>query len=520
MLFYKLAMNKNCTLNLTIYIFFLFSIRTSSSVAQLKVEEVIQKIITNNPDLQANSKKINQATGILLQAKGSFNTTYSANFNKALAKTDYTYESPTLSTPIDSWNYSVGVSRKLPWGMVISPSVGVKNYGYVESYPGKGDVLTNHGVASLRVVQPLLLGLGKKYNMANIRNAQLAISATEHEYIYQASEIILQSLETYIQYIGAYQNLLIQIQTEASLNKAIVDVNRLIKLDALPASEVIILEAQLSNQRAMHKLAENKMESVKNQLGALMGLKEEEIYSMPLPDTVFPVTFSNSTINEDFIKNWLDKSFVNRHDYMALEKNIQSAELDCFVSKKSVKPRLDLTLTTGYTGLSQALNSEQYYQSLTQNIPGVNYMVGLSFVFLGKNDYAKGKEIETLSTLDILEEQKKKLILNIHNQIKQTGNNYKNNAQVVGFLSESEKNYKKAYQNEIRKFQAGTSTSFIVVQVQNDYLLSKNQLVSLLTDLNISVLEFRHNTGTLIEAQSDNTFNINPTKIFTLPLAK
>ena len=225
-------------------------------------------------------------------------------------------------------------------------------------------------------------------------------------------------------------------------------------------------------------------------------------------------------VNEDFIKNWLDKSFVNRHDYMALEKNIQSAELDCFVSKKSVKPRLDLTLTTGYTGLSQALNSEQYYQSLTQNIPGVNYMVGLSFVFLGKNDYAKGKEIETLSTLDILEEQKKKLILNIHNQIKQTGNNYKNNAQVVGFLSESEKNYKKAYQNEIRKFQAGTSTSFIVVQVQNDYLLSKNQLVSLLTDLNISVLEFRHNTGTLIEAQSDNTFNIDPTKIFTLPLAK
>ena len=91
---------------------------------------------------------------------------------------------------------------------------------------------------------------------------------------------------------------------------------------------------------------------------------------------------------------------------------------------------------------------------------------------------------------------------------------------VVGFLTESVKNYKKAYQNEVLKFQAGTTTSFALVQVQNNYLLAKNQLISVLTDLNSAIIEFRHQTGTLIEAQSNNTFNLDLSQMFTIPVVK
>jgi outer membrane protein TolC len=488
--------------------------------AQLKVSEVIEKTLASNPELQAIRKKIDQAQGIRIQAGSPFNTSYLASVNKYLTNSDYTYYSPTTSSQTESYNYSVGVSRKLPWGMVVSPSVGVNSYGYPESYPQSNNAFINHGAANLKIVQPLLLGLGKKYNMAGMHSAQFNVSAAEHQYIYQASGILLKTLITYVQYIGAYQNLLIQTQTEATLTKSITDVNRLIALDALPASEVVLLQGQLYNQKAMQKLAENKLQSIKNQLGAYMGVTEQEMTGMLMPDTLFPVTLANVVNDASFVQNWLDKSIANRHDYMALEKNIQSAELDVFVSKKAIKPRLDLNINAGYTGTALATNYDQYYRPLAQNIPGMNYSVGLSFVFAGKNDLIKGRQMEYLSTLEILEDQKKMLALNIKNQVKQTGNDYQYNAQVVAFLSESEKNYKKAYQNEVRKFQAGSSTSFNVVQLQNDYLLAKNQLVSLMTDLNIAILEFRHQTGTLIEPQLNNTFNIDPIQIFTLPVAK
>ena len=90
----------------------------------------------------------------------------------------------------------------------------------------------------------------------------------------------------------------------------------------------------------------------------------------------------------------------------------------------------------------------------------------------------------------------------------------------MSYLTESVKSYKRAYQNEVLKFQAGTTTSFALVQVQNNYLLAKNQLIDVLMDLNIAVIEFRHQTGTLIEPQGNNTFNFDTLQIFTLPVVK
>ena len=187
---------------------------------------------------------------------------------------------------------------------------------------------------------------------------------------------------------------------------------------------------------------------------------------------------------------------------------------------KNIKPKLDLNLSAGYSGIAQATAFNQYYLPLTQNIPGLNYSIGLSFVFAGKNDLARGQRINSNATLDILKDQRRALVLSVRNQIKLSANNYLNYAQVVSYLTESVKSYKKAYQNEVLKFQAGTTTSFALVQVQNNYLMAKNQLINVLTDLNIAVIELRHNTGTLIEAQNNNTFNFDPLQIFTLPVVK
>jgi len=146
--------------------------------------------------------------------------------------------------------------------------------------------------------------------------------------------------------------------------------------------------------------------------------------------------------------------------------------------------------------------------------------VGINFIFNGKNDLAKGMRVQSTSALDILHNQKQALVLDIRNKIKLAANNYINYAQVVGFLTESVKNYKAAYQNEVLKFQNGTTTSFALVQVQNNYLLAKNQLINVLTNLNNAAIEFRHQTGTLIQTLGDNTFNFDPMKIFTLPISK
>lgn len=501
--------------------FFLFSfILCFNSSAQLKVTEVADKVLASNPDLQRTRKKIKQADGLRIQAGSAFNTSYTAGVNKLLNYTNYTYESPTRANQINSWNYAIGASRKLPWGTVIMPSLLVNKTGLQESFPNVGNTLINQGAAALRVSQPLLLGFGKKYTMAALRTSELDLSAAEHQYIFQASSILAQTFEAYIQYIGAYQSLLIQIQTEATITKSITDINRLIALDALPASEVVLLTAQLYNQKAMRKLAQNRLLATKNLLGSLMGMEDVEISNLALPDTVFPVNEVSGLSDSSFVLQWLNKAELLRGDFLGLDKNISSAEINAFVSMKNIKPKLDLNLSAGYTGIAQATAFNQYYLPLIQNIPGLNYSIGLSFVFAGKNDLARGQRINSNATLDVLKDQRRALVLSVRNQIKLSANNYLNFAQVVSYLTESVKSYKKAYQNEVLKFQAGTTTSFALVQVQNNYLMAKNQLINVLTDLNIAVIELRHHTGTLIEPQSNNTFNFDPLQLFTLPVVK
>lgn len=513
-------MNFNFSIILCVRSFlFIYFVFNSKLIAQLKLTEVAEKALALNPDLKRIQKKIDLAKGLKIQASSPFNTSFNASINKTLRYSNFTYDS-VQSVQINSWNYSIGASRKLAFGTVILPSISVNNTGIIESTTKFGSNILNRGAANLRITQPLLLGIGNKYNLANLRSAEFDLAAAEYQYIFQSSSILLQTFVAYIQYIGAYQNLLIQIQNEATLTKSIADLNLLISSDALPASEIVLIEAQLFNQKAMRKFAQNNLTAVKNLLGAYMGLEEPEIEKLALPDTLFP--FNEAIVKNDtgFVTKWLNDSELQRGDYLALNKNIKSAELSVYVSKKKIMPNLDLNLAANYSGVTQSIGSDQYYMPLLQNIPGMNYSFGLSFIFAGKNDLARGQQLASNSTLEILENQKKALLLNIRNQIKLSGNNFSNYLQVVGFLSESVRNYKKAYQNELRKFQAGTSTSFALVQVQNNYLSSKIQLINVLTNLNISVIEFRHQTGTLIQAQTNDSFKFDPTQIFTLPIAK
>ena len=111
------------------FIFFLLLIYQTKLNAQLKVSDVADKVLKQNPDLQRNRKKISEANGLRIQAISTFNTSYNAGFNKILNYSNYTYASPTKGNQINSWNYSLGASRKLAIGTTITPSLLVNNTG-------------------------------------------------------------------------------------------------------------------------------------------------------------------------------------------------------------------------------------------------------------------------------------------------------------------------------------------------------------------------------------------------------
>lgn len=474
----------------------------------ISTDQVIQFTVANNPQIKVSYQNLEYSKGSFRVARSEFNTNVRLTGQNSLTSYPTSIDDPSLISESKSWGYSLSASKKIGFGTVITPAIGVNS--------GVG---ANSGSAFINLTQPILRGLGTTYNLANMRVAELNISSQEHGYLFDASVLLLSTLGSFVEYISAQLNLEIQLESESSMAETVRILSRLVELDAIPGSELVVSEANLANQRTSTSLARNRLALSQNLLATAMGITLEEVIAMgPAPGS-FPMLGSLINIDENYANSWYSASLEYRHDYQATVNEKEASVIGLDYSKKGMLPRLNLSLGAGYNGIYKSEALDQYYRPFFTNMAGMNYNVGLTFDISPRYDYEKGQRVRAMALNDAAEANLENLQLQIKKEIQKDCDQLKYFLGAAESVNQAVEFSNKALENEKKKLELGVSTAFNVALMQNSYLNALERQNGLLEQLNQAILQFKHHTGTLVEATGNSTFTVNSNQLFTLPEA-
>ncbi|MEQ9064554.1 MAG: TolC family protein [Vicingaceae bacterium] len=485
----------------------------------LSVDQLISTAVENNPQIKVSYQNLEFSRGSFRVARSGFNTNILLNGLNSKNVISSSLGEPASSIDQNFWSYSLGASRKFAFGTIVTPSFAVVNSGSTAPNSDNIELPVNQGTAFINLEQPLLRGLGTSYNLAELRVAELGISSQEHRYLFDASSLLLDVMSSYVEYISARLNLQIQQDTEASMAETVRQMDRLVELDAIPGSELVVSQANLANQQTNTAIAENRYALAQNSLATTLGIPVSDLRNMGEPPLFYPMESSVIKVDEVYTNSWISQSLTMRHDFLATTNDVEASEITLDFSQKGMLPRLNLTMGAGYNGLYQAQSFDQFYRPYFSNVPGMSYSLGLSFDIAPRYDLQKGRRIQALALKDAADANIRFLELQISKEVRRDCDQLKFFLGATQHVNEAVEFYKESLKNEKKKLELGSSTAFNVALMQNNYLNALERQNALLQQLNQAILQFKYHTGTLVDASGNSSFSVNSGLLFVLPVA-
>lgn len=517
-------------------LFFSFFLFLSYSVFSqqknfLTIQKVAELTLENNKSILSSVALKKVFAGELQTAISDFNIKINGEVNKTYDILPLTIDyrenlfgySNGGNIEYDYLNYNIGLSKMFKSGTIINPEIEFFNYGKDTLYRllknnGYGNLITNRTNVRLNLYQPILRGIGFKYNTTNLRINQKKYQIAEEKYYYIVSENLLKSFIAYLEYIWAKKNMEIQKNIDNKYILLIKQIEILVEQDIIPASDLNYIRANYLQSKINYQNAKNILICSKENLLNKIGLDINKQNELDDPPGEFYISEVELLYDEsDILKKAYNYSLLNRNDYKAsnLLLSIENDKVDLY--KKDLLPKVDVKFSIGYNGIFESSGLEQLYKPYYENIPGINYGIGLVYVFDVKNDYNKGKYLSAKGSLEnqqlltnLLEEEIK---FNLSKYLK----NIINYSEITNINKSTIKYYEDALENESIKLKLGTSTVINYVQIQTNYYKSLEQLNNTLLDLNTSLLYFRFYSSTLYKLNESKMINIDYQSLFSLP---
>ena len=497
----------------------------------LTIQQVAELTIENNKSIQHAIALKKIAIADIQIANSEFNLKVRGEINKTYEILPLTIDyrdnlfgySNGSYTEFDLLNYTFGFSKRLKFGTIINPEIEFFNYGkdtlykYLK-YNGYGNLITNRSNVKLNLYQPIFRGIGLKYNTTNLRINEKKYQVAEEEYFYSISENLLKSFIAYLEYIWAYKNLEIQENIDKKFLLLIKQIEILVEQDVIPAADLNYIRANYLQSKTNYLKAQNLFIYQKENLVNKMGIDEKRKNELLLPpDEFFVSIIELQQKQSEILERAINQSLINRNDYKAFELllSIEEDKFDFF--KKELLPKIDLKFSIGYNGIFESSGFEQFYKPYYENIPGINYSVGLVYSFDIKNDYNKGKFLSAKGNFEYQQAINNMLKEEINFNLSKYLNDITNFSEVTKNIKSTINYYEEALENETIKLKLGTSTVINFVQIQTDYYKTLEQLNNTLLNLNSSLLYFRFYSGTLCMVDENKILSIDYQNLFLLP---
>ncbi len=478
----------------------------STPASGITLLDAVRSTLVNQPLLRIQEQQVNISRGIKQQASGQFDTSLGSSVIQSRTNTPLTLYlkqqallngTPTNDLVTNLTTYNANAGKLFRSGISASIVLGVTRD--LDNITQGGGINGSH--LGLVVNIPLLRGLGSEAVAAQEGADALEVEASLLDLDQLIAQLMASAASSYWNFVAAHRSLRIAQDSEQRGRSYVENVQAFIDADRVPRSDIHEVTANLAARTATRIAAEHQVESARQQLALDMGLPSEQMLSLPDPRDDFPSPENQPLpANEPTaMQYYLGESLKRRADFLAAEKRYAEARRLLAGAKNQLLPSLDLSVSTGYSGLREGKNVEQFFGAPFRGVQGVDAALAINYSFPPRNDIARGQVVQSVAAVNQALLRKTQIAESITAAVSVAVDGVRAAAGQVQKAVDSVNSFQLALTAERERYRMGISSVVEVLTVEDALTTALTNQVQVRLSFSLALIQLRFATGTLIE---------------------
>ncbi|HEY4247963.1 MAG TPA: TolC family protein [Lacunisphaera sp.] len=425
-----------------------------TTVPELTLQQCVDRALKKNFTLEVERYNPLIAKDAIDIAKGAYDPVVSATGFHGRSTTDAIGDQSSAGTT--SSELRAGVTQQLYTGTTLTASSQLdrsKNNPAIYSInPAYNADLT------LSVRQSLLSGFGTAVNKATLNRAKIGVTVANLNFKVQALDVIQNTEDAYYNLAFAREQLNVR-NLSLELAQRLYDEAKT-RRDTGVSTNLDVLQGEVgvANARRNVLLAEQQTKDSQDALLALIGQFE-------LDTDVGAVHFKDEEEPVPVFASSYQMAKQNQPDYLASQATIDQLKLDVVVAKDATKPDLSVGGAVGLNGNRGSAN-DAFGDAFDRR--GNSWQVDFAFSYPWGQVSEKARYRQSISTLSREQMRLRQVEQSIEVNVRSAVRSVETNHESVKIAALASDLSQKQYELEKARFDAGLSTSYLVLQAQND----------------------------------------------------
>jgi HAE1 family hydrophobic/amphiphilic exporter-1 len=478
----------------------------------LTLEEVIERSLQQNPDVTIARLQVDASRQDVIAAEGAFDPRLTPSLLYQNAK------NPTVSSigggaagsvSQQQFNGSAQITGRTPW-------LGNR---FTVDFTGSRITTNNQNVRvnpqfpasfGLSFTQPLWRNLGIDADRRSILLSKRAVDLTNA----QLTQVVMDQLslveQAYWELAFAVSNVDVQADALAQARAQVSSNERQVQAGTLATIDVIEAQTQVSTFEQNLASAQENLTEAENRLKTLM-LSDRDA---PIWDqALIPSMLEDRTAPAMPLDEAVRLGLMNRPELSELDAQTAQNDIDQRFFANQRKPQIDLTGSYTLAGLAGTFISrpgtvlplpaffEGGFPASLSNLCARRFptaFVQLQVDLPLRNRTAAGNAARTDIEARMLQQQRKQLEQTVEVEVRNALQRVRSAEQRLASAGSAQRNAREQYESERRRFDAGLSTVFLVVQRQSALVAAQGRELRARADFNEAIAAFDRATGTTL----------------------
>src|SRR5581483_11692436 len=375
---------------------------------------------------------------------------------------------------------------------------------------GKGVYPLYNFQGGFHATVPLARGLGAEAVAAPERSALVGEQAARLEAEHQAAASALAAINAYWSARAAQENVAIAERSVAYQARIVQLTQQTIAAGNLPAVELARVQASEARAQSVLRDAQAALHQARVALAVAMGVAvgaDDE--TLPRARDAFPAAPDPAAVDEPRVAALAAASLQQRKDVAAALRRAEAAELLVRGAQLNLKPRLDVTGGSWYTG-----NDEAVVTNALKRWVGPSYTIGVELEKPFGNNTLRGALVEAQAGGASSQIVSADLRRQVRLSVVRTSRSLAEAIERVRQAQNAVQFYQQTIDAEIQRFQLGEVTLIDTITTEAQQADAQRALVAAQADLAQLIAELRYQTGTLVP---DASAPVTPQSLVTVP---
>ncbi|MEE8526623.1 MAG: TolC family protein, partial [Thermoanaerobaculia bacterium] len=330
---------------------------------------------------------------------------------------------------------------------------------------------------------------------------------SREDFQFQIEGVIQQVADTYWNLVEAREQLTVAQESLSlaqdlhKMNKIQVEVGTMAPLETVQSEAGVAIREEDIIRR--HAAVEDSADALRR----LVNLDRRELWDIG----ILPVTAPEIAHYPIDVAEAIDVALENRPDVRRQRLLIKNRELDAKVAQNQKKPSLELRAAYGLNAvdgnLSDPVTGELIeaggYSDALQQILDIDFdgwSLGLTFAYPLQNRVAKARSIRADLALAQIDVELRDLEQQVVAEVRRTARGVETAAKQIESAKVSSRLARENLNAEQKRYENGLSTSFQVLEIQEDLSLARSREVSAVITYRRALTGYRRSVGRLLEA--------------------